>query len=70
MHDGRFATLEEVVNFYAHDVQITLPNLDGHMDPWRFGLVNLSPQNEADLVAFLHTLTDTAFLTNPALGPP
>lgn len=70
MHDSRFATLEEVVDFYAHDVQVDAPNLDGHMDPWRFGLVNLTPQDEADLVAFLHTLTDADFLTNPAFGPP
>lgn len=70
MHDGRFATLEGVVNFYAHDVQVDAPNLDGHMDPWRFGLVNLSAQDEADLVAFLHTLSDTDFLTNPSFGPP
>lgn len=70
MHDSRFATLEEVVNFYAHDVQLNAPNLDPHMDPWRFGEVNLSPQDEADLVAFLHTLTDTDFLTNPAFGAP
>ena len=70
MHDSRFNTLEEVVNFYAHNVQVNNPHLDAHMDPWRFGLVNLSPQDELDLVAFLHTLTDNGFLTNPAFGPP
>lgn len=70
MHDSRFATLEEVVNFYAHDVQVNSPNLDGHMDPWRFGNVNLTPENEADLVAFLHALSDVDFLTNTAFGPP
>jgi len=70
MHDSRFATLEEVVSFYAHDVQVDHPNLDGHMDPWRFDEVNLSPEDEADLVAFLHALSDADFLANPAFGPP
>lgn len=70
MHDSRFATLEEVVAFYAHDVQLTSPNLDGHMAPWGSGFVNLTPQDEADLVAFLHTLTDSTFLTWPGFAEP
>jgi cytochrome c peroxidase len=70
MHDSRFTTLEEVVAFYADNVQTEAPTLDPHMDPWRFGQVNLDEQEQADLVAFLHTLTDHAFLTNPAFGRP
>jgi cytochrome c peroxidase len=70
MHDSRFTTLEQVVNFYAHDVQVNNPHLDPHMDPWRFGLVNLDAQDEADLVAFLRALSDEDFLNNPAFGPP
>ncbi len=70
MHDSRFATLEDVVHFYAHDVQINSPHIDAHMAPWVDGLVNLTPQDETDLVAFLRTLTDSTFLSNPAFGPP
>ena len=70
IHDSRFTTLEQVVSFYAHDVQVDNPRIDPHMDPWRFGQVNLSPQNEADLVAFLHALTDQGFLTDPSLSDP
>jgi cytochrome c peroxidase len=70
MHDSRFTSLEEVVNFYAHEVQVDQPNLDPHMDPWRFGNIHLTPEDEADLVAFLHALSDTDFLTNTAFGPP
>jgi cytochrome c peroxidase len=70
MHDSRFTTLEQVVNFYANEVHTEIPNLDAHMDPWRFGEIDLNAQEQADLVAFLHTLTDNAFLTNPAFGPP
>lgn len=70
MHDSRFQTLEEVVHFYAEDVQLDSPNLDGHMLPWIAGQVNLDAQERADLVAFLHALTDSTFLTNPAFGAP
>lgn len=70
MHDSRFNTLAEVVSFYAHDVHVENPNLDAHMDPWRFGEVVLTPQDEADLVAFLEALSDPAFLSNPAFGHP
>ena len=70
MHDGRFATLEEVVDFYADDVQTASPTLDEHMLPWRRGEVRLSQQDRADLVAFLRALTDSAFLANPRFGPP
>lgn len=70
MHDGRFATLEEVLDFYAEDVQLGSPNLDNHMTPWLAGQVNLSAQDRADLVAFLRSLTDDAFLTNPTFSDP
>jgi cytochrome c peroxidase len=70
MHDGRFATLEEVVDFYAEDVHTASPTLDPHMQPWAKGEVRLSAQDRADLVAFLHALTDSAFLAEPRFGPP
>ena len=70
MHDGRFATLEEVLDFYAEDVQLGTPNLDNHMGPWLAGQVNLSAQDRSDLIAFLHALTDEAFLTNPTFSDP
>lgn len=70
MHDGRFATLEQVVDFYADDVFTASPTLDEHMLPWRKGEVRLSKQDRTDLVAFLRTLTDSAFLVDPRFGPP
>lgn len=70
MHDGRSATLEEVVDFYADDVQLDSPDLDNRMFPWMAGQVNLTQQDRADLVASLHTLTDERFLTNPAFAHP
>lgn len=70
MHDGRFATLEEVVHFYAQEVDLATPNLDTHMFGWTLGMVDLDAQEQADLVAFLHALTDESFLTNPAFSDP
>ena len=69
MHDGRFATLEQVVDFYADDVHTSSPTLDVHMQPWVKGEVRLSARDRADLVAFLKTLTDEGFLHEPRFGP-
>lgn len=69
MHDGRFATLEQVVDFYADGVRTTAATLDVHMQPWGKGEVRLSKQDRADLVAFLKTLTDEGFLSDPRFGP-
>ncbi len=60
MHDGRFNTLEEVIEHYDHGVarSDTLdPNLAKHPAE---GL-GLTAQEKADLAAFLRTLTDAAF---------
>lgn len=64
MHDGRFATLEEVVEFYNSGVEENSPNVDGNQKPR-----NLTDQEKEDLVAFLRALTDTAFVQNPAFRP-
>jgi cytochrome c peroxidase len=60
MHDGRFATLEELVEHYSTGVKrsATLdPNLAKHPD----GGVPLSSEDKRTLVAFLKTLTDERF---------
>lgn len=61
MHDGRFATLSEVIDHYDHGLKRseTLdPNLAKHPDA---GL-ELSPADKRALIAFLNTLTDQNFL--------
>lgn len=70
MHDGRFATLEEVMEFYARNVDLTTPNLDEHMFAWVFGWIDLDQQEREDIIAFLHALTDEGFLTDPAFSDP
>ena len=64
MHDGRFATLDEVVEFYNSGVKSNSPNIDG-----RQKARNLTVQQKSDLIAFLHTLTDSSYITNPAFRP-
>lgn len=70
MHDGRYATLEQVIDFYADSVVLTTPNLDNHMWPWTGSLIDLDAQERADLKAFLEALTDQRFVTDPAFGDP
>lgn len=64
MHDGRFATLEEVINFYSEGLQIS-STIDPLMKKANQGGVQLSNQDKADLKAFLLTLSDNEFINNP-----
>jgi cytochrome c peroxidase len=70
MHDARFSTLEQVVEFYNSGVKVTQ-----YTDPImtktgkEFGL-QLSAQEKSDLVSFLKTLTDTTFVNNPKFSHP
>lgn len=67
MHDGRFSTLEEVVEFYNSGVQDT-PDLDESLrNPVQLGL---TPEQVQQLVAFLKTLTDNTFLTSDLFSNP
>lgn len=67
MHDGRFATLEEVVEHYNSGILIS-PTLDPKIkNP--DGLF-LSDLQKSDLVAFLKSLSDPDFLQNPAFSDP
>lgn len=70
MHDGRYQTLEEVVQFYSIGVQHDSPNLSPLMKYSHQGGVQLTPQEATSLVAFLKTFTDTDFISNPTLSDP
>lgn len=68
MHDGRFATLEQVLAHYDHGV-LASPTLDAALRPAGGPLgIPLSAAEQADLIAFLHTLTDDAFLHDQRLA--
>lgn len=71
MHDGRFTSLEDVVNFYSTGIQNN-PNLDARLrvaggQPFR---PDFTAAQKAALVAFLKTLTDQSFLTNELFSDP
>jgi cytochrome c peroxidase len=65
MHDGRFATLEQVVEHYNSGVQ-NHPNLSPQLrlPNGQVRLLNLNNQDKAALVAFLKTLTDQTVSTD------
>lgn len=58
MHDGSIATLKEVISHY-NDGGFDYDNKSKLIVP-----LNLSPNEQADLVAFLESLTDTIFIKN------
>jgi cytochrome c peroxidase len=66
MHDGSITTLEAVLDHYAaggraHD--------NPNRDP-RLRKIDLTPQNRADLLAFLRALTDEEVLRDPRFSNP
>jgi cytochrome c peroxidase len=71
MHDGRFATLREVIDHYDHglqdgaDLDTLLRDADGK--PVR---LDLTEADKDALEAFLHTLTDQAMLSDPKFADP
>lgn len=69
MHDGRFKTLEEVMAFYRNDVNASL-NIDKKMEIHHQQQLNLTDHETACIIAFLHTLNDSVFISNPAFGDP
>lgn len=70
MHDGRFATLEEVVEHYNTGLVYSSTLDPALIYPQSMGGLQLSAQDVDDLVAFLKTLTDQDLLTNPAYADP
>ncbi len=78
MHDGRFATLQEVVEFYNNGIQNS-PGLDNRLRVGGGGRgnnngavrrMNLNGQEIDALVAFLNTLTDESFTADVKYSDP
>ena len=76
MHDGTVATLSDVLDHYAAGGRTIAsgPNAGtGSANPFKSAMVGgfaLSPGEKADVIAFLRSLTDSTFLTNPRLSNP
>lgn len=76
MHDGRFASLREVVDFYADGIQ-PHPQLNHRLSLSGIGengqpplTMDLSDADREALVAFLHTLSDTTDFSRSPWGSP
>lgn len=76
MHDGSVATLEGVIDHYATGgrtiaegpnagVGSDSPLVSEYVQPF-----TLTPDERADMLAFLESLTDSGFLVDPAFGDP
>lgn len=65
MHDGRFTTLDEVINHYSEGLKSS-PTIDPLMKKVNQGGVGLSAKDKTDLKSFLLTLSDFDFLNNSA----
>ena len=67
MHDGRFTTLDEVIDFYSDSVKnsATISPLMHHVMQ---GGVRLTTEEKMQLKAFLNTLTDSVFLFGASDG--
>lgn len=72
MHDGRFNTLEEVLDHYNGHLS------SNHVSPFLKGVSNmangetlkLTEIEKAEIIAFLKMFTDSSFITNPIFSDP
>jgi cytochrome c peroxidase len=72
MHDGRFVSLADVIDDYAAGRPHAPRAASAHVPPRdpRLQGFAISAAEKADLLAFLESLTDRDFLTDPRFGPP
>jgi len=68
-HDGRFASLGEVIDHYAAGGERISSDAAAPKDERLRGFA-LHPAEKTDLEAFLESLTDREFLADPRFGPP
>lgn len=69
MHDGRFATLEQVLNHYQSGIK-DHPNRGIQVPPNGYGSSILNETDKANIIAFLKTLTDRQLITDPKYADP
>ncbi|KAI9463053.1 cytochrome-c peroxidase [Russula earlei] len=73
MHDGRFATLEEVLDHYSDHIQESAslsPVLRSNTNEVGGKSLHLTHEEKHSIIAFLQMLTDSSFLTNPDFANP
>ena len=69
MHDGRFNSLEEVIEHYSTGIQMS-PTLDPMIEFGAQGGVQLDELEKEWLKQFLLALNDTIFINNPSFKDP
>ena len=73
MHDGRFSTLEEVLDHYNEHVKqstsLSTFLQDNSNEKGGKSLL-LSKSEKQDIISFLHMLTDSVFINNPEFADP
>src|SRR5260221_3368140 len=70
MHDGRFLTLDDVLNHYSHNIQDST-NLDFRLQD-QFGPkhFDISDSEKKAIIEFLNTLTDYEMVNDPKFSNP
>lgn len=70
MHDGRFKTLDDVLNHYSHGIK-NHPNLDEKFKVNGVAKnINMNEGEKLAIISFLNTLTDRNLITNPKFSDP
>ncbi|QKJ32104.1 cytochrome-c peroxidase [Mucilaginibacter mali] len=73
MHDGRFKTLDEVLDHYSDHVKRSeslSPFLRGESNEVNGKSLALKPEEKKAVIAFLNMLTDSTFVTDPRFSDP
>jgi len=76
MHDGTVATLSDAIDHYAAGGRTITSGANagvGSANPFKSALVGgftVSAEEKSDLIAFLRSLTDSTFLTDPRFSNP
>lgn len=69
MHDGRFKTIEEVIDFYSIGIQVS-PSLDSRMHLSGPGGANFTKLEKYQIIQFLNTLNDSTFISDSRFNNP
>lgn len=70
MHDGRFATLDDVINFYSEGIQSNPHSTLAYYNNDDFTGFGFTAQEKLDLKHFLLSLTDSSLLTDIRFSDP
>jgi cytochrome c peroxidase len=73
MHDGRFRTLEEVLDHYDEHIRSSAslsPVLQQTSNEIGGKTLKLTSSEKKDIISFLHMLTDSSFITDAHFSNP